>query len=547
MKYEVREFFPYSLLHTSYSFFMFDKILIANRGEIAVRIIRACQELGIRTVAVYAEADAAALHIRLADESVLIGPPPPGESYLRGERIREAALRTDCQAIHPGYGFLAENPDFAAAVTAAGLTFIGPGAEVIRLMGSKIASREAMAAAGLPVVPGYHPQGEARSGGAGERGSGQGDEEFLAAADTLSFPILVKATAGGGGKGMRVVTAPAELPAALQSARREALHAFGDDRLYLEKYLPQPHHIEFQILGDAFGNVVHLFERDCSVQRRHQKIIEESPSPLLDAALRQRMGEAAVAAAQAVGYVNAGTFEFLVDAERNFYFLEMNTRLQVEHPVTEMVTGLDLVKLQLRIAAGEPLPFRQADLSQRGHAIECRLYAEDPANGFLPVTGRILHLVEPSGPGVRLDSSLCAGDDVTHHYDPMLTKLIVLAENRSEAIRKMNWALRQFVVLGLTTNLPFLRAVVSHPLFQQGQTSTGLVEQYFSDWQPADSAPPDVALIAAALAELREEQGGVEAGKRGTMEINGDPYSPWRRLRGFRVGVLSTNEKRINE
>ncbi len=500
---------------------MFDKVLIANRGEIAVRIIRACQEMGIRTVAVYSEADATALHVRLADEAVLIGPPPAPESYLRSDHILEAAQQTGCQAIHPGYGFLAENSDFAASVTAAGLTFIGPGAEVIRLMGSKTAARATMQAAGVPVVPGYQDS--------------QADEELLAAAAEMGFPLLVKAVAGGGGKGMRIVHQSSQLSEALQSARREALHAFGDERIYLEKYLAHARHIEFQILGDAHGQVVHLFERECSVQRRHQKIIEESPSPFLDDTLRHAMGEAAVAAARAVGgCVNAGTIEFLVDEEGNFYFLEMNTRLQVEHPVTEWVTGLDLVKWQLRIAAGESLSFRQTDLSQRGHAIECRVYAEDPANSFLPATGRVLRLVEPMGPGVRLDTDLLPGDEITHYYDPLLAKLVVLAENRQEAMRKMAWALRQYIILGVTTNLSFLQDLVRHEAFQRGDITTDFVSQHFTHWQPADPPTSDLALVAAALAEMFEEQseGGM---RRGGEETRGDPYSPWRQLRDFRI------------
>ncbi|HXV42009.1 MAG TPA: biotin carboxylase N-terminal domain-containing protein, partial [Anaerolineae bacterium] len=462
-----------------------------------------------------------ALHTRLADEAVLIGPPSPTESYLHSGRILAAARQTGCQAVHPGYGFLAENAGFAAAVTEAGLTFIGPSAEVIQLMGSKTTAREAMQAAGVPVVPGYHGQG------------GRGDEELLPAAEEIGFPLLVKAVAGGGGKGMRLVRTVAELPAALQSARREAQHAFGDERVYLEKFLTNPRHIEFQILGDAFGNVVHLFERECSIQRRHQKIVEETPSPLLagDEALRQKMGEAAVAAGRAVNYVNAGTLEFLVDAEHNFYFLEMNTRLQVEHPITELVTGLDLVKWQLRIAAGEALPFSQANLSQRGHAIECRIYAEDPANHFLPVTGKVLRLVEPAGPGLRVDSGLASGDEVTPYYDPLLAKLIVLAENRPEASRKMAVALSQYVILGLTTNVPFLRDLITHEAFQRGETPTDFVEQHFMGWQPAPSSL-DLALIAAALAEMEHEE---TKGRRGEEEV-GDPYNPWQRLSHFRIG-----------
>jgi acetyl/propionyl-CoA carboxylase alpha subunit len=332
---------------------------------------------------------------------------------------------------------------------------------------------------------------------------------------------------------MRLVQTAAELPDALQSARREAQHAFGDERVYLEKYLTNPHHIEFQILGDTFGNVVHLFERECSIQRRHQKIVEETPSPLLagDEALRQKMGQAAVAAGQAVNYVNAGTLEFLVDTNHNFYFLEMNTRLQVEHPVTELVTGLDLVKWQLRIAAGEALPFSQADLSQRGHAIECRIYAEDPANHFLPVTGKVLRLVEPTGPGVRVDGGLASGDEVTPYYDPLLAKLIVLAENRPEASRKMAVALSQYVILGLTTNLPFLRDLITHEAFQRGETPTDFVEQHFMNWQPAPSSP-DLALMAAALAEMVHEE---TKGRRGEEQA-GDLYNPWRQLSHFRIG-----------
>lgn len=524
-------------------FSMFNKILIANRGEIAVRIIRACREMGIRTVAVYSEADAAALHTRLADEAVLLGPPPASESYLRHERIIAAARQTGCQAIHPGYGFLAENSDFAAAVVEAGLIFIGPDADVIRLMGSKTGAREVMQAAGVPVVPGYHGE---ESRGAGEHprelpgasGSG-GDKEFLTAAEKIGFPLLVKAVAGGGGKGMRLVQAPADLPDALQSARREALHAFGDAQVYLEKYLAQPRHIEFQVFGDRYGHIVHLFERECSVQRRHQKIIEETPSPLLaeDESLRQRMGQAAVAAAKAVNYVNAGTIEFLVDTRRNFYFLEMNTRLQVEHPVTELVTGLDLVKWQLRVAAGEVLPFQQSDLSQRGHALECRIYAEDPANNFLPATGRVLHLVEPIGPGIRLDSSLTSGAEVSPYYDPLLAKLIAFSENRRETIQKMIAVLKQYVILGVTTNISFLGDLLAHEAFQQSDLNTDLVEHYFDNWQPEGSS--DLALIAAAMAEMME--GNEEARKRGGEEASSDPYNPWRELSNFRIGGTTQN------
>ncbi len=507
---------------------MFRKILIANRGEIAVRIIRACQEMGIATVAVYSDADAGALHVALADEAVRIGPPPPRDSYLCADCILDAARARGCDAIHPGYGFLAENADFADAVTAAGLTFIGPSGAAMRVMGSKTSARAAMQAAGVPVVPGYQ--------------ASQDDADLAAAAGELGYPVLVKATAGGGGKGMRVVATPGDLPAALASARREAANAFGDDRIYLEKLIAHPHHVEFQVFGDAHGNAVHLFERECSVQRRHQKIVEESPSPLLDDALRRRMGEAAIAAVKAVRYTNAGTLEFLVeglsgaaDGSPHFYFLEMNTRLQVEHPVTEAVTGIDLVKLQIRVAAGEPLPFAQADIRQRGHAIECRIYAEDPANGFLPAIGSVLAAVEPVGPGVRVDAGVTSGDTVTLHYDPMIAKLIVLGEQRADAIGKMLWALRHYVILGdVVTNIPFLRDVLAHPRFAAGDTTTDFVDECFAAWQPAAQTPPDLAFAVAALAEVLSAGGALAAS---ALDVAGDPTSPWQQANSFRMGT----------
>ncbi len=498
---------------------LFKKILIANRGEIAVRVIRACQEMDIPTVAVYSDADAASLHVTLADEAVHIGGAPATESYLRGDKILRVAQQLGCDAIHPGYGFLSENADFADAVTAAGLTFIGPGGDAMRAMGSKTAARAVMQAAGVPVVPGYQ--------------AGSRDADLLAAAPDIGFPVLVKASAGGGGKGMRVVQSADELPDALASARREAQYAFGDDHIYLEKYIVNPHHIEFQIFGDVHGNAIHLFERECSIQRRHQKIIEESPSPFLDDDLRRRMGDAAVAAARAVGYVNAGTIEFLVDADRNFYFLEMNTRLQVEHPVTELVTGMDLVKLQLRVAAGEPLPDFRA-LCQQGHAIECRIYAEDPANNFLPEIGKVRRAVEPVGPGVRVDAGVTTGDEISLHYDPMIAKLIVWGENRTEALRKMNWALRHYVVLGVTTNIPFLRDVVAHPAFRRGDVTTNFIPEHLSAWQPRTETPPDMALVAAAIADMLADRRRVVAADGATDR---DAFSPWATLRGFRMGV----------
>ncbi|HAJ35138.1 MAG TPA: acetyl-CoA carboxylase biotin carboxylase subunit [Chloroflexi bacterium] len=526
---------------------MFRKILIANRGEIAVRIIRACQEMGIATVAVYSEADARALHVALADEAALIGPPSPRDSYLRGDRILEVARARGCEAIHPGYGFLAENADFADAVTAANIVFIGPSGEAIRTMGSKTAARAAMQTAGVPIVPGYQ--------------ASQADADLIAAADVIGYPVLVKATAGGGGKGMRVIDRPGDLPHALESARREGFNAFGDERIYLEKLIEHPHHIEFQVFGDYYGNVVHLFERECSVQRRHQKIIEETPSPLLDADLRARMGAAAVAAVRAVGYTNAGTVEFLVDAQRNFYFLEMNTRLQVEHPITEVVTGVDLVKLQIRVAAGEPLPFTQAELSQRGHAIECRIYAEDPANHFLPAIGKVLTAVEPVGPGVRVDAGVTTGDAVTLDYDPMIAKLIVLGENRRDAIGKMQWALRHYVILGdVITNIAFLRTVLAHPRFLAGDTTTDFVDAEFGEGHGARREGREGETESETERERDQGMGGGIISNRQSLDLafaivalaetlqaapmpltgagaaEGDPFSPWQRGNGFRLG-----------
>ncbi len=429
------------------------KILIVNRGEIAIRVIRACKELGIRTVAVYSKADVDALHVRHAEESVLIGPPPPRESYLNVEALIRAAREKAVDAVHPGYGFLSENAEFAQAVRDAGLTFIGPPTEAIRLMGDKAESKIRMKAAGVPTVPGAEGL--------------ESLEEFQQAADEIGYPVLVKAAAGGGGKGMREVWDEKDLPDAIESARREALNAFGDETLLVEKYLARARHIEFQVFGDQHGHVTHLFERECSIQRRHQKIIEETPSPLLDDDLRGRMGEAAVSAAKAVDYTNAGTVEFIVDPDtRDFYFLEMNTRLQVEHPITEMVLGIDLVQWQIRVAAGEPFPYVPDDFCQRGHAIEARLYAEDPANGFLPSTGLIYKFVEPRGPGIRVDSGVADGSEVSHFYDPMLAKIIVQAEDRAAAIQRMQAALRRAVVHGVTTNVDFLQSVLAHPDFQ---------------------------------------------------------------------------------
>ena len=508
---------------------LFSKMLIANRGEIAIRIMRACRELGIKTVGVYSEADRNALHVQFADETVLLGAAEAKESYLNVEKIIAAAKKTNADAIHPGYGFLSENASFAEAVASAGLAFIGPSADSIRLMGDKAVSKISMRKAGVPTVPG-------REFGAGletrteklTRTEQLTSAELTKAAKEIGYPVLVKAAAGGGGKGMRVVEKESDLSEGIESAQREALNTFGDDRLLIEKYLPNAHHIEFQVLGDQHGNLVHLFERECSVQRRHQKIIEETPSPLLTLQLRKAMGEAAVAAAKAVGYSNAGTVEFIVDPETlKFYFLEMNTRLQVEHPITEFVVGLDLVQWQIRIAAGEKFPFTQKDFSQRGHAIECRVYAEDPASGFLPSTGKLIQYIEPRGPNIRIDSGFVAGNEVTPFYDPLLAKLIVYGENRGAAIQRMGAALREFVIHGVTTNIDFMQSVLFHPDFKNGEVTTRWVETKFK-WKPAE--PSLEALIAASLADVAVQ--GSKLQVQGTEES--DPYSPWKVASGFR-------------
>jgi 3-methylcrotonyl-CoA carboxylase alpha subunit len=494
---------------------MFERILIANRGEIAVRIIRACHEMGISAVAVYSDADQRALHARLADEAQRIGPPPPAQSYLNIKNIIKAAIDSGAQAIHPGYGFLSENADFARAVRQAGLVFIGPSAEAIADMGDKSRARQRMQAAEVPVVPGY--QGP------------DSDRNLKENAERIGYPLLVKAAAGGGGKGMRLVREAADLADAITDARHEAEQYFGSPRLILERYIPQARHIEFQILADTRGTTLHLFERECSTQRRHQKIIEESPSLFLDDGLRKQMGAAAVTAARAVGYQNAGTIEFIVDPERReFYFLEMNTRLQVEHPVTELVAGLDLVQWQIRIASGEALPFVQENLQQRGHAIECRLYAEDPANNFLPATGTLLRFIEPKGPGVRIDAGYSTGDEITLHYDPLVAKIITWGEDRPAAIRKMVAALRETVLLGLTHNGQFLQDVLSAPDFQTGMVHTAWVEDHFGDWKPPQCLLPPEVLAAAGLAKS-------QAGLR-TIGNGYDPFNPWQITNGFRLG-----------
>ena len=479
---------------------MFQKILIANRGEIAVRIIRACREMGIRTVAVYSAVDRKALHVLKADEAYCIGPAAATESYLRMDKIIDVAKKAGVEAIHPGYGFLSESSEFSEVSESSGFTFIGPGAASMKRMGSKTRAREAAQAAGVPVVPGT-TTGVATA------------EEASRLADSFGYPVMVKAAAGGGGKGMRLVRSAEEMASAFRDARSEAENAFGDSELYIEKYIEKPRHIEIQVLGDRHGNIVHLGERECSIQRRHQKVIEESPSPLVDAALRERMGEAAVRTARAAGYYSAGTIEFLVDAQRNFYFLEMNTRLQVEHPVTELVTGLDLVKLQIRIAAGEPLPFRQQDITFRGAALECRIYAEDPDNSFFPCPGRINRLEVPSGPGVRDDSGVYAGWTVPVEYDPLLSKLISWGATRQEAIERMKRALDEYYVEGIQTNLGLFKTILRFPDFLEGTLDTGLIDRLLAHEENAgasigrasrEALDPDRQRAAALTAVLFE-------------------------------------------
>ncbi len=471
---------------------MFQNVLIANRGEIALRVIRTLREMGIRSVAVYSDADRAALHVRKADEAAHLGPAPSRESYLNIERILDAARRHGVNAIHPGYGFLSENAEFAQACTDAGFVFIGPPASAIAAMGSKTSARRIARDGGAPVVPGTVE---------GLVSSPEGRAAASAFAKSAGYPVMLKAVAGGGGKGMRRVDRAEDLAASFDSASSEALRAFGDGRVYVEKLVENARHIEIQILGDQHGNMVHLGERECSVQRRHQKVIEESPSPLvaIKPEMRQRMGEAAILAARAAGYFNAGTVEFLADNDGNFYFLEMNTRLQVEHPVTELVTGLDLVRLQLDIAGGKPLPFTQDQIALRGAAIECRIYAEDPANNFLPSPGLITQLAEPAGPGVRLDSGIYSGWNVPLDYDPMLAKLIVWADTREHAIERMLRALGEYHIGGIRTNIPLFDVILRDPDFRAGNLHTGYLDALLKrpgllDRQPA----PELAAIAAA-------------------------------------------------
>lgn len=506
---------------------MFKKILIANRGEIAVRIIRACRELGIVSVAVYSTIDRNSMHVQMANEAVYIGEASPEESYLNIDAIIKAARETGAGAIHPGYGFHAENHLFAKRCETEGIAFIGPDSKALKLVGDKVASRKVTENAGIPIIPGM-------------KSKSTDVDECVTEAEKIGFPVLLKASAGGGGKGMRVIYSPDELKSAVEAGMREAKSAFGDPSIYLEKYIEQPRHVEFQMLADKYGNAVHLFERECSIQRRYQKIIEESPSTVLDDDLRKRMAETALKVIEVSGYSNAGTVEFLVDRDRNFYFLEVNARLQVEHPVTELVTGIDLVHSQLRIAAGEKLWLKQQQLRQNGHAIECRIYAEDPQNNFLPSAGKILFMKEPSGPGIRHDCGIYSGYDVSVYYDPILSKLIVWAPTREICCRRAATALSDFPMLGIKTNIEFLHDVITHPEFSAGNTFTDFISKNMADWPSESLRQPclsddilNEALMAAAVFSSSAKKGKAISTK--TDEIP----TPWQTLGEWRIGAGS--------
>ncbi|MCK9489844.1 MAG: ATP-grasp domain-containing protein [Xanthomonadales bacterium] len=500
---------------------MFKRLLIANRGEIACRIIRTCRRLGIETVAVYSDADVRAQHVLLADQAIHIGGAQAAESYLRIDAIDAAARRSGAEAVHPGYGFLAENAELAQALTDAGIVFVGPNLEAIQAMASKAAAKELMTHAGVPLVPGYH-------------GQDQSPDVLSAEAARTGFPLMIKAAAGGGGKGMRIVRGAGGFADALASAQREAASAFGDQRMILERYVETPRHIEFQVFGDQHGNIVHLGERECSAQRRYQKVLEETPSPFLTPERRQVMGAAAVAAAKAVDYLGAGTVEFIVAADGEFFFMEMNTRLQVEHPVTEMVTGLDLVEWQLRVAAGEPLPLPQENIVHRGHSIEVRLYAEDPEQNFLPGSGVLTHLRLPADDGrhVRVDTGVVEGDTVSIFYDPMIAKLIVHDVDRPAALRRLAQALADSDIVGPKSNIAFLETLIQHPAIVQGTIDTGYLDRHLEQFVAADSPMPDTALVAATIAELLAGERRQAAQTQGSA----DPCSPWAQGDAWRIG-----------
>ena len=496
---------------------MISKILVANRGEIAVRLIRACRELGISSVAVFSEADAQSLHVQMADEAIPLGPSPPLQSYLDMDKIIAVTKQVCADAIHPGYGFLAENAQFVRRCEEEGIIFIGPSSAAMALVGDKVEARRTVEKAGVPTIPGMIAKST--------------DPDFLEQqARAIGFPLLVKASAGGGGKGMRLVRSSAELRSALEAGIREATTAFGDGSLYLERYLEEPHHVEFQVLADHHGNAVHLFERECSVQRRYQKIVEETPSPTLTNELRTEMAEAALRVIKACSYTNAGTVEFLVDSEGRYYFLEVNARIQVEHPITELVTGIDLVRQQILIASGQRMRLRQEELRQRGHAIECRIYAEDPEQDFLPSFGKILLVHEPSGPGIRNDSGIYTGLEVSMHYDPLLAKLIAWGEDREQARLRMRAALAEYAILGIRTQIPFLRALIDHPAFIAGQTTTDFIARHFPVFrQPATSSwAEEAALVAVAISEFESAQAPPAEGRR--------RFSPWLDLGSWEIG-----------
>ena len=498
---------------------MLKKILIANRGEIAVRIIRACREMSIPTVAVYSTVDEDALHVQMADQAICLGPPPPLESYLDIDNIIKAARESGADAVHPGYGFLSENHLFAQACVAAGLVFIGPNPRALKLVGDKVESRNTVIKENIPIIPGMQFVGKEI-------------DDFRRGASAVGYPVIIKASLGGGGKGMRVVRREAELKDAVAAGMREAKSAFGDASVYLEKYIEEPRHIEFQILADQHGSVVHLFERECSIQRRHQKIIEETPSPVMDEVLRQKMGATAVKVAQAVGYTNAGTVEFLLDRTRNFYFLEVNARIQVEHPITEMVTGVDLVRQQIQIAAGERLSIKQGDLKQRGHAIECRIYAEDSANNFMPSPGTIHFVKEPSGPGIRCDSALYPGIEISPYYDPILSKLIGWAENRDLGRQRLIAALDEYVIIGIKSTIGFLRGLLMDPEYAAGRLSTSFVDQHFERARPGAAAALPVEVVAAAAIVL-------QAGPAAKRPASGPAVTPnpWQTIGPWEIGL----------
>lgn len=502
---------------------MIKKVLIANRSEIACRIIKACKEMDIRTVAVYSDADKNALHVRLADESVYIGSSPAKESYLDHNKIIEAALSSGADAIHPGYGFLSENFEFNKKVRAVGLTFIGPDPEPMKLLASKIESRLTMMEANVPVIPGM-------------KGASKDIDEYIKLANSMGYPVLIKASAGGGGKGMRVVYSPEQVQDAVESSMRESQSAFGSDEVFLEKYIEEPRHIEFQVAADKYGNAVHLFERECSIQRRHQKIIEETPSVALNQELRERMGAAAVKAIKAVNYDSVATVEFLLDKNGDFYFLEVNTRIQVEHPITEMTTGIDLVKLQISIANGDTLPFVQSDLSQRGHAIECRIYAEDADNNFMPSAGKILFLNEPKGNGIRIDSGIYQGVEVPVFYDPIMAKIIISGQTREEAHRRMILALKDYVIFGVKTSIGFMLDILESEEFVSGKTFTNFIDTNIAKLNDKKELPEAFILIAAED-KLNSSKSGVAVNSSANNISSNSLQSPWLSIGHWEIGI----------